>query len=85
MFICGGSNAGGFIVFLPRENIGEVKLRGLKLRDASSTLKLTEIHPNVRYINPIIEDEEPEFSVETLPEFREERPKIVFYGDFPEA
>ena len=85
LFICGCSNAGGFIVFLPRENIGEVKLRGLKLRDASSTLKLTEIHPNVRYINPIIEDEEPEFSVETLPEFREERPKIVFYGDFPEA
>jgi len=85
LFICGSSNAGGFIVFLPRENIGEAKLHGLNLIDAGSTLKLTGIHPNIRRINPIIEDEEPEFSVETLPELREEWPKIVFYGDFPET
>jgi len=85
IFICGGSNAGGFIIFLLREYMDNMKLHGLKLRDASSTLRLNEIHPNVRCINPILENEWPEFSVETPPELRKERPKIVFYGDFPKA
>ena len=84
ILVCGGSNIGGFIASFSKENVNRIKSSNQHLQVVSTTPKTTSIHPQVKHLDPIIEElSTPGELVETFLKLERKPVKIMSYGNAP--